>query len=683
MFDRQWVFNIDQHNEYVDFCRNKCIETSFIDEIMYKRKYTGAAGDISGLSDPYILPDMDKAVDIILAAIEDCKRIAVFGDYDADGVTAVTVLYHFLHNIVAADVICYIPDRLTEGYGMSVSAIDKLAKQDVSLIVTVDNGIVAFDEIDYAVSLGIDVVVTDHHKCAEHLPKCCAVVDPCILQDETPAQSLCGAGVAFALVRALSEALGYFEETDRYVPIVMLGTLGDIVPLTGDNRIIVKYGMEHLLDCGWTGIEKLVAKISENRQTPLNITSAFISFQIVPKLNSAGRLGNALRAFELLMSESPSDAARLAEELILENTKRQEAEAEIASKAVQEENLKSKDTDAVVVALGRNWHHGVIGIVASRLTEKYGKPSFVLSEEENNIARGSARSVKGFDLHKALSSCSDLLERFGGHEMAAGLSLRTENIERFINAMNTYANEVSCEISEPPNIEIDAVAEPEELTLENVSRISELEPYGTGNPEPVICVRNINVLSCAKVGDGGKHLKITFGAKTSGGRELLLDGIAFSQGGYEHIIAGLKNGVCSVVCRLQINQWMGKKSVSLLVMDIHDEDYNIDKKLKCVYNSHYITNAGFAVSRETLAVMYKQLINYGDGFKFSDLYQVREQLKRITGIGTWYEIRLGLDVFTELRLIERIDKQNFKLVKRRGKTDLSSSRIYLRSQTEG
>ena len=396
MFDKQWIFNIKQHKDYLEFCNANGLETSFVDEIMFKRGIEGKTGGVDTLSDPYILPDMARAVDRILTAVEDGEKIAVFGDYDADGVTATAVLYHFLQNIAEANVISYIPDRLTEGYGISVAAVDTLGDAGVTLIVTVDNGIVAFDQIAHAAELGIDVVVTDHHKCADVLPECCAVVDPCILKEETPLNNLCGAGVAFTLIRALADEIGVYEEINRYIPIVMIGTLGDVVPLTGDNRVIVKYGMEKLCDFGWIGLESLISKITEGKSSQQKISSMFISYQLVPKLNAAGRLGNAMRAFELLVCEEINEAARLAEELIAENTKRQATEAEIAEKAMKEDSLKTTDKDGIVLAMGENWHHGVIGIVASRLTEKYKKPSFVLSIEKDSEGKNIDLPAKLF-----------------------------------------------------------------------------------------------------------------------------------------------------------------------------------------------------------------------------------------------------------------------------------------------
>ena len=356
MFDKQWIFNISQHNRYISDCKEEGKTPSFVDEIFYKRGIEGTPGGLECLSDPYALPNMDRAVDRILTAAEEGERVAVFGDYDADGVTASAVLYHFLKNILELDVFCYIPDRLSEGYGMSCAAIDKLAKEEVSLIVTVDNGIVAFDEITHAAALGIDVVVTDHHKCGERLPECIAAVNPCILAERTPARNLCGAGVAYALVSALADALGVFEEIRRYVPIVMIGTLGDAVALTGDNRILVKYGMEHLSDFGWIGVETLLEKITAGKKNA--ITSTFILFYLVPKLNAAGRLGNAERAFRLLISEDAQEAVTLAEELMAENTRRQATEAEIVEKAMQAENRITTEEDAVVIAItadGKIW----------------------------------------------------------------------------------------------------------------------------------------------------------------------------------------------------------------------------------------------------------------------------------------------------------------------------------------
>lgn len=683
MFDKQWIFNKAQHDEYLQHISARGQTggaPSFIDEIFYKRGITGAAGAPEELSDPYGLPDMDKAVDRILTAAEEGERVAVFGDYDADGVTASAVLYHFLQNMLEMDVLCYIPDRISEGYGMSQSAIDKLAEQSVTLIVTVDNGIVAFKEIEYAMSLGIDVVVTDHHRCADHLPECSAVVDPCILQETTPASFLCGAGVAFALVSALADSLGLYEEIQKYIPIVMIGTIGDSVPLIGDNRIIVKFGLAHIYDYGWIGIEQLLARINEGRQgRQTEMNSTFITFYVVPKLNAAGRLGNAERAFALLLTQEDTEASRLADALMNENAKRQAAELEITEKAMLPENNAADGSDAVTVAIGEGWHHGVIGIVASRLTEKSKKPSFVLVKEEGGLARGSARSVKGFDIYKALSGCAPLLERFGGHEMAAGLTIKTDNIPAFIEHMNRFAADNAQYIAEPPNVEVDAVLLPEEITVEACARLDALEPHGVGNPQPMLCVRGLYINSCAKVGDGGKHLKMSFGAETKDGRHIALNGIAFSQGAYEQMVRSI-DGVCSVICKAEINAWQGRETVSLIVSDIYDGDYDVDNALKCVYNSDYATCEGFALERGVLVVMYKMLLGFGESFKFNDLYRVRSDMRKRGIPCTWYEIRNGIDVFTELGLIERTDRQNFKIVKNPSKTDLGASAVFNKAQ---
>ena len=681
MFDKQWIFNLKQHQKYIEHCAGDGENRSFIDEIMYSRGISGVPSGIEEMSDPYGLPDMDRAVERILTAAEDGEKVAVFGDYDADGVTASAILYHFLKNRMEMDVVFYIPDRLSEGYGMSLSAIDALSDQDVSLIVTVDNGIVAFNEIAHAAELGIDVVVTDHHRCGETLPECCAVVDPCILTEDTPAKNLCGAGVAYAVISALSEAVGLFGEIQRYLPIVTIGTLGDIVPLTGDNRILVKYGMEHMQDGEWIGLQKLIEKITAGKKENTPLTSTFILFYIVPKLNAAGRLGGADRAFRLLIAEEEDEAERLADELMTENAKRQATEADIADKAMQSENIVTTDEDAVVIAVGGDWHPGVIGIVASRLTEKYKKPSFVLVREDGT-AKGSARSVKGFDLHRALTACSGLLVKFGGHEMAAGITIKDENIRPFIDSLNKYAEDHSQYILQPPNLEIDAVVLPEELTIANVMRISELEPYGTANPQPLICVRGLRIGQCTKVGDSGKHLKISFYRDLPDGRRVTVDAMAFSQGTYEAMIKSIR-GVCSVVCRAEINNWMGRQSVSLILTDIHDGDYDIDNGLKCVYNDDYITCKGFTVERGILMGIYKHLLTYGDSFKFSDLYRIRDTMRRTGTECTWYEIRNGIDIFTELGFIKRKDKQNFTIIKQPGKTELGASATYCRAQVKG
>lgn len=263
--------------------------------------------------------------------------------------------------------------------------------------------------------------------------------------------------------------------------------------------------------------------------------------------------------------------------------------------------------------------------------------------------------------------------------MAAGITIKSENIPALINIMNEFAHENAQYMSEPPSIEIDAVISPDEITPDVCEMLSRLEPFGTGNTQPVLCVRGLHIDMCTKVGDAGKHLKILFSADTKNGRHITLNGIAFSQGAYEHIVNDMDD-MCSVICKAEINSWQGRENISLIVSDVFDGDYNIDNGLKCVYNSDYVTDGGFSLERKILAVMYKQLLSIGDNFKFSDLYRVRSNMRKSGIICTWYEIRNGLDVFTELGLIKRTDKQNYTILKPEGKTELSASDIYRRAQ---
>ncbi|MBQ8165204.1 MAG: single-stranded-DNA-specific exonuclease RecJ [Clostridia bacterium] len=684
MFEKRWI---SKKNNNISYTHIDGVP-DFITELLAKR---GIAGEkevlnylyptVDKLTDPFLLPDMDKAVERILAACDNGEHITIYGDYDADGITSTAVLYHFLLNYLDADVDYYIPNRLLEGYGLSESSVDIIAERGTSLIVTVDCGIAAADEIKYAMQKDIDVVVTDHHKCGETLPNCCAAVNPMRPDSSFPYRTLAGCGVAFKLIEAIAVAIGLGEEILEYLPIIAVGTVGDAMPLTGENRIIVSNGLKAMRETSWLGLSTLLDSISKGRSSDIELSASAIMFSVVPRLNAAGRMGDAECALRMLLCEDYDEAVSLAEELGKKNTERQKVEQSIAEEAVKPENLKTCSTDSFVLALGYEWHHGVIGIVAARLSEKFSKPAIVLSccadECRDGImrARGSARSVPGFNLHAALSENSDLLLRFGGHEMAAGLTIEVDKIDRFIEGINNYAEKNKIEQNVIQSYEIDAFLTPEMITLENAEAVAMMEPFGQGNPCPVFCTSGFTDVYASKVGDSGKHLKLRF-IYDDNGKRLGADGISFNDGNYYPIAAGIEN--CSCIYSIEINEWQGKRLPSLKITDMIDSYYPVsdDFENSLTFGGEYYTGTCFTVDHKDLTAYFKVLKSFGERFGFSDLFRARKILKDNGYDFSWFKLRRGLDVFVELDFIKKSADGIYEFNKEPKNRSLEDSAVY-------
>ncbi len=455
-------------------------------------------------SNPFSMMDMDKASARILEAIENFETIAVYGDYDADGITATAMLYSYLESC-GANVMYYIPEREDEGYGLNKNAIDLLHQRAVRLIITVDNGISSIEEVDFASNLGIDVVITDHHRPREVLPRAYAVVDPYRPDDTSAFKSFSGVGVAFKLIMALEgEERDLTALLDNYADLVAIGTIGDVVPLTGENRSFVKAGLESISRTDRVGLQALIEQAGmEGRKLSANN----VAFTIVPRLNATGRIGSPDRAVRLLISEFPDEAGELSTEICDDNDYRRQIEGEIYEKVLQIfTEQPERLNDRILVAEGENWHQGVIGIVSSRITERFGKPSIIISCSDEE-AKGSGRSVEGFSLFEAICSCEKLLTKFGGHPMAAGLTLPTENVAAFRRAVNEYASS-KASVMPAPVLQIDSVLSPDELTIEIPKYVSMLEPFGMGNPSPMFGLFGVTLSEITPVG-GGKHLRVS------------------------------------------------------------------------------------------------------------------------------------------------------------------------------
>lgn len=507
------------------------------------------------LGDPMLLEDMDKAADRLRLAIERRETVAVFGDYDVDGITSACLVTSWLRS---KGLKCepYIPDRLEEGYGLNMAAMDTIKSRGASLIVTVDCGITAAQEAAYAASLGMDMIVTDHHECgACPLPEAVAVVDPKRPDGSYPNADLAGVGVAFKLLCAVEG--GPEQILDGYADLIATGTIADVMPLTGENRYIVRRGLAMLANSSRPGIRALLAEAGALGK---RISATTVGFTLAPRLNAAGRLGRADVAVRLLLTEDEEEAARLAAELCRLNRERQELEHCIYEEA-HELLSASKPTEPIVLA-AEGWHQGVIGIAASKLAEEFSLPTVMICLDGEN-GKGSCRSCGGFNLFDALSACSEWLEGFGGHALAAGLSIKREQVEGFRAALAEYYRSVPP--AKAPCLVCDLrVEDPALLSMDCVSSLEQLEPYGTGNPRPTLCIVDALLDRVTPIG-GGRHLKLRL---EKGG--VFFDCVMFSR--REEDLNVHEGDRVDAAFYPQINEYHGRNSVQLLMTDLRQTD---------------------------------------------------------------------------------------------------------------
>lgn len=511
------------------------------------------------LCDPLELVDIKIAADCINEAIEKGEKIAVFGDYDCDGVVATALLYDYLITR-GADVTPYIPDRISEGYGMNRAAVDKLKSQGVSLIVTVDNGISCFGEIEYANSLGLKTVVTDHHLPPEDLPPAVAVIDPHRKDCPSTFKEICGAEVAFKLVCVLDD-----KEPEQMLPlyadILATATIGDVMPIVNENRSIVKAGVEKIKSNSNAGISSILSLAGVERN---QVDATKVSFTIVPRINAAGRMGSAFRAFELLTAKNTVDALKIAGPIDDDNVRRQQTEKEILKEAVKIIEENGYNYNRVIVVSGSGWHFGVLGIVAARICERYGKPTIVLSNE-NGVAHGSGRSFSGFNLYDAINVCSDLLLKYGGHELAAGISIKAEDIDSFRNKINGYA---LSKADAYPKLNIDFRLNPAGMTIDMAFAVKSLEPFGQGNPVPVFGIFGVTLEKITEIG-GGKHLKLIFRKKDNVFQSLLF-GVSRDKFCFEI------GDVIDLAVTIDANLYQDRYNLSVQIKELKTSDFDQD-----------------------------------------------------------------------------------------------------------
>ena len=502
---------------------------------------------------PFLMPDMEIAVQEILKAIESKEKIIIYGDYDSDGITSITVLKSFFKHL-GLDVDYYIPNRLDEGYGLNKPAIEKIVNEKYDLMITVDCGISAIEEIEYANELGLKTIVTDHHEVGESLPNAIAVVDAKRKDNVYPCRDLAGVGVVFKLIQALSIKLNLKEESYlKYLDIVCVGTISDIVPLKDENRVITKLGLLLVNQTKNIGLKSLLYSSGYK-----NIDSMAISFGVAPRINACGRMGHAEKALQLFLSKNINEVNQLTKELNEFNRIRQETEKNIYEEAIMQIDKRQLEKKNTLVVAGENWHHGVIGIVASKITEKYYKPSILLCYE-GELAKGSGRSISGFDLHEALMKCTDTIEKFGGHSMAIGITIKREMIEKFSNEVEQIAHNMHIE-EIVPIIQIDGKIELNNISKEMVASLKDLEPFGEGNKTPIFAIRNLKIDSIRALSEG-KHLKLTLKENN-----IMISAIGFNMG---ELVQEYKIGdKVDLVGILEINSFNGVDTIQLNIKDI-------------------------------------------------------------------------------------------------------------------
>lgn len=505
------------------------------------------------IHDPFLLKDMDRAAERVKRAIENGEKIAVYGDYDVDGITSSCLLTDYLRWKGACCTL-HIPERLEDGYGVRENALLAMKNAGIDLVVTVDCGMTAISEIEYALSIGLDIVVTDHHECGEILPPVPAV-NPKRSDCGYPEKTLAGVGVAFKLVCAIEGAEHTDELIERYGDLVAIGTVADVMSVMGENRILIRRGLEIARRGKRHGIAELCRASGIE---PAMMTIGTMGFVIAPRLNAAGRIGSADMAAELVMADNREDAERIATELCLLNRRRQELEGEMFLEAT--ESIGEEPAEGPIVIASEKWHQGIAGIVASRLAEKYRRPAVVICLKDG-MGRGSCRSFGGFDLFSAVESAGEYLQNFGGHKAAAGITVAEENIEYFKKRLTEYYIEF-CRMEDLTEYNVDfEVIKPGLLTIENVESLKMLEPYGNGNPAPLLCILGAETI-CVISLSGGKHMK--FKIKKNGES---FECVCFGKSPED---IGVEAGdIVDVAFQPQINDYKGRKSVQLLLTDIY------------------------------------------------------------------------------------------------------------------
>ena len=685
--------------------------------LLYSRGYTDVSSAKSFLymeseilCNPFDMLGVEDAVERIYRAVEADELITIYGDYDVDGVTSVCTLYLYLKSL-GARVNYYIPNRSGEGYGVSVPAITAIKEAGSTLIITVDTGITANDEIDYARSIGVDVVVTDHHECRSELPRAAAVVNPHQPGCPYPFKELAGVGVVFKLICAYEERIfkkSRYKAAEKifseYADLVAIGTIADVMPIKSENRIIVSYGLKMIDNSRRTGLIALIEAASlkgdsgksDRRHRKSKVTSSYIGYTIAPRINAAGRIKSAGIAVELFLSSDYKHATEIAESLCRANKERQAEENKIMQEAYKKIEQIDVENNPVIVLDADTWHHGVIGIVASRITEKYCRPSILVSFEGNmgdepspdDVGKGSGRSVKGINLVDALVHCSDHLLKYGGHELAAGLSVKRGELDNFRTKINDYARTCLEDNEIVPVFEADCEISFSDASLFLAEQLQKLEPYGVGNPVPTFVMRGVTVSEIAGVSDS-KHTRFTF----SDGRNFVSAMYFSNSPASTGVFVG---DTVDILFNVDINDWMGRRSLQIVIRDInvtrsqqtmHIEEESRFEEIRA--GAEFSAAENVLPTRDDFAAVYTFMLNsYRAG---NDTLKHREITSRLSGgksglsIG-YIKLKFIIMILRELNIV-KIDEPEHEVYKISvhycaSKTDLEKSSLLrkLRSQ---
>ncbi len=680
--------------------------------LLYNRGYKTSAEaerflrlEQSDFHDPYILADMTPAVERIFTAVENKEKICVYGDYDVDGVTSVTVLYLYLREL-GADVSVRIPKREGEGYGVSMGAVKELSEQGVKLIITVDTGITANKEIEYAGELGVDFVVTDHHECHGEIPSACAVVNPHRPDCTYPFKELAGVGVVFKVVcaceihRCRHSGVPPIDGIRRvclaYADLTAVGTIADVMPVIDENRLIVSLGLKLMSEHPRAGLAALMEASSSKGGDIKKITSGMIGYGIAPRLNAAGRIADAAIAVELLLETDIKKAREAAERLCEINKQRQAEENRIALAAYEQIDCTvDPENDLVIVLDSNNWHQGIIGIVSSRITEKYGLPSILISfdgedgaEDPMDDGKGSGRSIKGLNLVDALSYCEELLVKYGGHELAAGLTVKRANLEEFRRKINEYARKNLTEDIFKIRMEADCQLTMKDLTMSFAEEISLLEPFGIGNAAPTFTMKNVSVKRISHIG-GGKHTRLTL--EKDG---CIATALYFNVGEGE---LGFESGdLIDVLFTMDINDYKNVRSVQMVLNDAHIAEGILKEEQRQKERYAEIFNgAEFSVSEEVIpdrddcAAVYKTLRR--ENRMETSILDIRTLMKHLSVQRdqrpiNYIKLKYILRIFNELQIceIEEIEKDiyRFRVFFNASKTSIDKSSILKRLKAQ-
>ncbi|MBE6720401.1 MAG: single-stranded-DNA-specific exonuclease RecJ [Ruminococcaceae bacterium] len=604
---------------------------------------------------PFKFADMEEAAFTVGDAIDYGEKICVYGDYDCDGVTSTALLLSFLRR-EGADVFAYIPDREGEGYGLNKDAITKIHEDGAELIITVDNGISSVEEAEYIYSLGMRLVVTDHHQLGDVMPRAEAVVNPHREDNDLDFREYCGVGVAFKLICAMYEG-DISELVDEYIDLVTIGTIADVVPLLGENRAFVKLGLDRINNSPRKSLVPF-----RNTASGKKFTSNDIAFQLCPRINAMGRMGSAMEAVDFLLSEDEAECEKMYELLTQQNSKRQNVEKEILDAIEQQISDNPKlVSERVIVIAGDGYHHGVIGIVASHILERYGKPAFVIGIDDDGVARGSARSVAGFNIHEAISACSGDLIKFGGHPLAAGITLNADKVDDFRQHINEFAYN-NYDIMPPQELVIDCKLSPFYINTELVDNIAQLEPYGAENPSPVFGVYNMTVTEISPLSEG-RHTRF----------ELEKKGKRMKAAMFSHSPESLPIRVgdrVNAAVRVSKNLYNGKEYLSVHIADIclagiDDDKYFKEKNDYELYRAKGTVCGTLYPDRDVCACIYKYLRACG-GYDYSldDLYF------RLQSKATYGQLVIAIKAFVQAGLIDYSGKITLKT--NTGKVDLDS-----------